>query len=156
LRFLYLIYYEDVENSLNFVVVGTDHRFQENNLELEAILQSLAGSRFVVPLNAIAEEYSERLGSESVAQRLAKQLQIPWFNMDMTTQERSEAGILETQSNRPGMFQPDITYRIPSDDIREESWVDKLTRRLWDDDCCLRVPAFRVAGEEATRQRPRG
>ena len=113
---------------LNFVVVGTDHRFQENSPELEAILQTLAHSRFIVPLGAFAEEYSESIGTESLAQKLAKQLQIQWFNIDMTPQERFEAGILDAQSNRPGMFQSNVTYRIPSDDIREDAWVEKLVR----------------------------
>ena len=117
-----------MENILNFVVVGTDHRFQENSCELEAILRSLARSSFVAPLGAFAEEYSERFGIESPAQKLAKEFKIRWFNIDMTTQERSEAGILEAQSNRPGMFQPNVTYRIPSDDIREDAWVEKLVR----------------------------
>ncbi len=115
-----------MENSLNFVVVGTDHRFQENSPELEAILRSLARSRFIPTLGAFAEEYLERLGAESVAQRLAKQLQIPWFNIDMTASERSEAGIYQAQSSRPGMFQANITYRIPSDEVREDAWLGKL------------------------------
>jgi hypothetical protein len=117
-----------METILNFAVVGTDHRFQENSPELEAILQTLAQSRFIVPLGAFAEEYSERIGAESLAQKLAKQLQIQWFNIDMTPQERFEAGILDAQSNRPGMFQSNVTFRIPSDDIREERWVEKLIR----------------------------
>lgn len=49
-----------------------------------------------------------------------------WFNLDMTTQEKQTAGILEEQRNRPGMFQETVSYRVPSDDIREEAWVDKL------------------------------
>lgn len=120
-----------MENILNFVVVGTDHRFQEKGPELEAILRSLARSRFIASLSAFAEEYSEQIGIESLAQKLAKELEIRWFNIDMTTQERSEAGILEAQSNRPGMFQPNVTYRIPSDDIREDAWVEKLVRNTF-------------------------
>lgn len=111
---------------MNFVIVGTDHRLQENNAELEAILRSLAQSRFVEPLGAFAEESSEHAGSPSVAHRLANELQIEWFNIDMTVQERVDAGIFEAQSDRPGMFQSHITYRIPSDDIREEFWITKL------------------------------
>ncbi len=118
-------------NILNFVVVGTDHRFQENSPELEAILRSLALSRFIAPLGAFAEEYSERIGVESLAQKQAKELQIRWFNIDMTTQERSEAGILEAQSNRPGMFQSNVTFRIPADDIRKNAWVEKLIRNAF-------------------------
>lgn len=111
---------------MNFVIVGTDHRFQENNAELEAILRTLAQSRFVEPLGAFAEEYSDSIGNSSIAHRLAKEFQIQWYNVDMTLQERVDAGILEAQSNRPGMFQSHITYRIPSDDIREEAWIRKL------------------------------
>jgi hypothetical protein len=95
---------------------------------LEAILQSLAGSRFVLPLGAVAEEYSERIGLETVAQRVAKRRALPWVNIDMTAQERLDAGIYEAQSNRPGMFQPNVTYRIPSDEIQENVWVEKLLR----------------------------
>jgi hypothetical protein len=117
-----------MENSLAFVVVGTDHRFQESSPEFDAILRSLTQSRFFLPLGAIAEEYSPKIGPESLAQRLASELQIPWFNIDMTTEERLKAGILEAQTNRPGMFQANVTYRIPSDDVREEAWVEKLIK----------------------------
>jgi uncharacterized protein YbaP (TraB family) len=45
----------------------------------------------------------------------------------MTIEEKQAAGILEEQLNRPGMFQEMSACRIPSDDIREEAWVEKLT-----------------------------
>jgi hypothetical protein len=86
-----------MENSLAFVVVGTDHRFQESSPEFDAILRSLTQSRFFLPLSAIAEEYSPKIGMESIAQRLASDLQISWFNIDMTTEERLKAGILKAQ-----------------------------------------------------------
>jgi hypothetical protein len=111
---------------VNFVILGTDHRFQETNAELEAILRTLAQSRFVEPLGAFGEEYSDRAANPSIARRLAKELQIEWFNIDMALHERVEAGIFEAQRNRPGMFQSHITYRIPSDDVREEAWIKKL------------------------------
>jgi hypothetical protein len=46
----------------------------------------------------------------------------------MSVEERQKVGILEALSNRPGMFQEAVTYRIPEDDVREEFWVEKLTQ----------------------------
>ena len=43
-----------MENTLNFVVVGTDHRFQESCRELTAILEYLARSRSFLPLGGIS------------------------------------------------------------------------------------------------------
>jgi len=111
---------------MNFVVIGTDHRMQYSDPGFEALLRAWLDRRYFEPLTVIAEEYHEAIGSSSVAQRLAKDHLLRWCNLDMTTQEKQNAGILEEQLNRPGMFQEMITYRVPSDDIREEVWVEKL------------------------------
>ena len=111
---------------MNFVVIGTDHRMQHSEAGFEALLRSWLVGRNFEPLTAVAEEYHEAIGTSSVAQRLAKDHQLHWYNLDMTTQEKQSAGILEEQMNRPGMFQETVTCRVPSDDIREEAWVDKL------------------------------
>lgn len=112
---------------MNFVVIGTDHRMQSSEEGFEALLRAWLKQRYFEPLTAIAEEYHEALGNSSVAQQLAKEHQLHWYNLDMTTQEKKDAGILEEQLNRPGMFQAAITCRIPSDDVREQHWVEKLT-----------------------------
>ena len=111
---------------MNFVVIGTDHRMQHSEAGFEALLRSWLERSYFEPLTAVAEEYHEAIGISSVAQRLAKDRQLPWYNLDMTTQEKQSAGILEEQMNRPGMFQEMVTCRVPSDDIREGAWVDKL------------------------------
>jgi len=111
---------------MNFVVIGTDHRMQHSEPGLEALLRTWLDHRYFEPLMAIAEEYHENIGGSSVAQRLAKERQLCWYNVDMTTEEKETAGILEEQRARPGMFQETITYRVPSDEIREEAWVGKL------------------------------
>jgi len=111
---------------MNFVVIGTDHRMQHSEPGFEALLRTWLDQRYFEPLTAIAEEYHESIGSSSVAQRLAKDRQLRWCNLDMTTQEKETAGILEEQRARPGMFHETITYRVPSDEIREEAWVRKL------------------------------
>ena len=111
---------------MNFVVIGTDHRMQHSEPGFEALLRAWLDQRYFEPLEAIAEEYHDAIGTSSAARRLAKARNLKWFNVDMTTQEKQNAGILEEQLNRPGMFQEAITYRVPSDDIREEAWVEKL------------------------------
>ncbi len=110
---------------MNFFVIGTDHRFQEADPGLEGLLRELAKVNFTEPLSAIAEEYSDKIG-KSIAQRLAERLDVAWFNLDLSTEERDKAGILEELSNRPRGFDK-VTYRVPADDLREDVWVRKLT-----------------------------
>lgn len=111
---------------MNFVVIGTDHRMQHAEAGFEALLRAWLQRSYFEPLTAVAEEYHEAIGMSSIAHQLAEDYRLRWFNLDMTAQEKQNAGILEEQRNRPGMFQETVTYRIPSDDIREEAWVDKL------------------------------
>lgn len=112
---------------MNFVVIGTDHRMQYSESGFEALLRVWLDRSYCEPLTAIAEEFHEAIGESSVAQRLAKERQLRWYNLDMTTEEKQKAGILQEQQNRPGMFQGTVTYRLPSDDIRENAWVQKST-----------------------------
>jgi hypothetical protein len=106
---------------MNFVVIGTDHRMQHSEQGFEALLRAWTERRYFEPLAAIAEEYHSDIGTTSVAQKLAKDYQVRWFNLDISIEEKQNAGILEEQQNRPGMFQ-----RIPSDEVREEIWIKKL------------------------------
>jgi hypothetical protein len=112
---------------MNFVVVGTDHRMQNSDLGFEGLLRGLAQEQYFERLTDIFEEYHENIGASSVAKRLAHDRQLRWTNLDMTIAEKQEAGILTEQLNRPGMFQENVTYRLPSDQVREEAWVVKLT-----------------------------
>jgi hypothetical protein len=112
---------------MHFVVIGTDHRLQLNDPGLEGLLERWCDQRFLEPLSAIAEEFHSNIGTESVGMRLAKKRSIRWFQIDMTTDERLAAGIAEAQHSRPSMFQDGVCCRIPSDLIREEFWVRKLT-----------------------------
>jgi hypothetical protein len=81
---------------MNFVVIGTDHRFQNSDCGLEGFLRAWLNQCFVEPLEAIAEEYCEKIG-ESVGQRLALERGVRWYNVDMTTEEKCKAGILDEQ-----------------------------------------------------------
>lgn len=89
---------------MNFVVIGTDHRMQHSEPGFEALLRSWMNQRYFEPLTAIAEEYHESIGRSSVAQRLAKDRQLRWCNLDMTTQEKQTAGILEEQRTLSACF----------------------------------------------------
>jgi uncharacterized protein YbaP (TraB family) len=100
---------------------------QHSESGLEALMQAWLKRDYFEGLTAIAEEYHEAIGGPSVAQRLARDCQLNWYNLDMTIEEKQAASILEEQLNRPGMFQEMSACRIPSDDIREEAWVEKLT-----------------------------
>ena len=113
--------------SFGFVVIGTDHRMQNGEPGFEGLLRGLLGQRYFEPLTAVAEEYGNALGT-SCAERLAREHNLRWFNLDMTTEEKWKAGILEDQLNRPGMFQEGTTRRVASDEIRERAWVEKLEK----------------------------
>lgn len=110
---------------MNFVVIGTDHRMQHAEPGLKGLLQAWMERTFIEPLTAVAEEFHENIGDTSVAQELARERQLDWFNLDMTDAEKATAGILEEQRNRPAP-QENIAYRVPSDEIREDAWVRKL------------------------------
>jgi hypothetical protein len=117
----------DGEIHVNFVVIGTDHRMQHSERGLEALLRAFLEQRYFEPLQAIAEEYSDDIG-ESIAQRIVqerKQHGMRWYNLDMTTDEKHDAGILEEQRARPAP-KNGVTFRVPSDDVREDAWVEKL------------------------------
>jgi hypothetical protein len=110
---------------MNFVVIGTDHRMQHSEAGLEALIRAFLQERYIEPLQAIAEEYSEDLG-QSIAQRIAKEHGgLRWYNVDMTKQEKQVAGILDEQFSRPKP-KDGVVFRLPSDDVREDAWIDKL------------------------------
>src|ERR1700675_3435356 len=109
------------------VVIGTDHRMQSNDRGFNGLLRGLLTENFCEPVGAIAEEYHQNIG-ESVAQRVARELGLCWYNIDMTDEERRKAGIFEEQSwRRDNAF----TMRVPSDDVREEAWIAKLGTGPW-------------------------
>jgi hypothetical protein len=100
---------------------------QQSEAGFEGLLRGLLSQQYLIPLAAICEEYHENLGP-SIAQRLAGEYQLKWFNLDLTIAEKQELGILTDQLNRPGMFQETVAYRVSSDTIREEEWAVKLAK----------------------------
>jgi len=98
---------------------------QNSERGFEGMLRAWVSTPFTLPLVAIAEEYHDKIGN-SIGQRLAAELGVRWYNIDMTTEERHKAGILEDQRSRP-ISTDDIAYRVPSDVVRERAWIEKLT-----------------------------
>jgi hypothetical protein len=113
------------EAPMNFVVFGIDHRMQHSEPGLDGMLHAWASKEFFEPLVAIGEEYADQIGG-SIGQRLAADLGLRWFNIDMTSDEKHRAGILEEQQSRPKETEA-VAYRVPSDEVRERAWVEKLT-----------------------------
>jgi hypothetical protein len=109
------------------VVIGTDHRAQGIDRGLAGLLRGLLSLQYCEPVRAIAEEYHEKMGA-SVAQRVARDSSLDWYNVDMTDEEKRRAGIFEEQcwrrDNAP-------MTRVPSDDVREEAWIAKLGTGPW-------------------------
>jgi hypothetical protein len=113
---------------MNFIVIGTAHEFQNRDPGLEGILRAFLDQRYIERLMAIAEEFHQSIGDSSIAQRLASERSLCWYNLDMTAEEKRDAGILQEQEKRGRMVQEGIAYRVPSDDVREDAWAAKLTR----------------------------
>jgi hypothetical protein len=109
---------------MNFVVIGTDHRMQNSEAGFEGLLRAWLSRQFFEPLGAIAEEYADAIGS-SIGQRLATERGLRWYNLDMTPDEKHRAGILADQRRRP-ISTEKISFRVPTDDVREEAWTRKL------------------------------
>lgn len=113
---------------MNFIVIGTAHEFQNRDPGLEGILRAFLDQRYIEPLVGIAEEFDDTIGDSSLAQRLAFERHLCWCNIDMTDREKADAGILQEQEDRRKMVREGIAYRVPSDDAREDAWVEKLVR----------------------------
>jgi hypothetical protein len=96
----------------SFVVIGTDHNFQERDPGFEGMLRALLSRNFFEPLIGIAEEYHDKLG-DSICQRLAAERGLLWYN------------VLDDQFRRP-ISTDEIAYRVQSDDVREQAWIEKL------------------------------
>jgi hypothetical protein len=111
---------------MNFVVIGTDHNLQRADPGLEGLIRGWRDYHYTEPIVAIAEEHSEKTIGDSIGRRLAKERNLCWYDIDMTDEEKRDAGILVEQRNRPPV-QGNTVFRVPSDEVRENHFVKKLT-----------------------------
>lgn len=125
---------------MDVYIISIDHSWQliESDFDSESLtLQKdrlrrvLRGNLAEGNVGSIFEESS--LTGTSIASQLATQSNpaIPWHNICMTPEERSNAGVLEALSKRPGTPDWDdmsvwIEYRIPADEIREQYFVIRI------------------------------
>ena len=137
---------------MNFIVIGTAHEFQNRDRGLEGILRAFLDEHYIEPLVGIAEEFHDAIGDSSLAQRLAFERHLCWWNIDMTDREKTDAGILQEQEDRRKMEREGIAYRVPSDDTREDAWVEKLVRSASGTTLVLCGSPHRLPGAEAWRE----
>lgn len=115
--------------TMNIVVVGTDHDSQIDDPGLETLTLRLLEAHGIA---LIAEE--NRLFRNTVGKRLADSRGLPWIQIDMSTEERLEAGIYHKLANRMQIRGYDadgnpimaIRYAENEDGIREEWWLNKI------------------------------
>ncbi len=83
-------------------------------------------------IDLICEESDPNQTSIAQEEAAHRDPEIPWKNIVMTQQERTQAGIAEALANRPshpveidGVFRS-VEHRIPEDHIREEFFKDEI------------------------------
>lgn len=126
---------------MKFLVFAIDHGWQSVPYGLETPESTAAKTRFekiltqTIPdrgVDLICEESDPRL--LSIAQKIAHEHnpRIPWKNIDMSAQERLEAGIWDALLHRPSHtieeipgYYRTVDHRIPEDNIREEFFAKK-------------------------------
>jgi len=111
------------------VVLGIDHNDQSSDPELKSTISGLIESSAA---RMIAEENRFRL--HTIGYEVAESSGIPWVQIDMSTEQRIEAGIYDKLSNRMqirgyesnGQPIQAIRYAPVEDGIREEFWLDRI------------------------------
>jgi len=80
------------------IILGTAHGLQENDPGLRKKIESVLNSSAV---GLIAEEVNADKPPKTVALEIATTCHIPRLSIDMTTEEKKQAGILEDLNRRP-------------------------------------------------------
>src|SRR6202022_340865 len=84
------------------------------------------------PPDLICEETNPAFLSIAQQEAFRCHPRIPWRNINMSPQERLEAGIWQAYIERPFDFDIDTVtttyYRIPEDDIREEFFKSEILK----------------------------
>jgi hypothetical protein len=114
---------------MEMIVLGIDHALQAHDQPLEELVAGLVKRNHVT---MIAEE--NRIFYDTIARRVAESLAVAWVQMDMSTEDRMKAGILNKLSNRMQVRGYDandlpiqaIRYAPVEDGIREEFWLDRI------------------------------
>jgi hypothetical protein len=114
---------------MEMIVLGIDHDLQLQDLRLKGLISELVEHEGA---QLIAEE--NRCFSNTLGRQIAGSMNLPWLQIDMSTQERIKSGIYEKLANRMQIRGYDargepilaIRYAPIEDGIREEFWLDKI------------------------------
>lgn len=131
-RFGHKPYHDQHGAALRLIIIGTDHDVQRSDPQLKAFIEQTVDEEHV---NIIGEE--RPFEATSVAREVAKSRQIPWVQVDMTTEHRIRAGIkdkldtrmLHWNSNEYGIPVETLCYAPREDGIREHFWLDRIAER---------------------------
>lgn len=117
---------------MEVTIVGLDHQtqWQDSTGMLKRLLEGLCSTN---QIDLIAEEASAQMPT-TVGQRLAQRQDIPWLNVDMSNQQRVEAGIdhqvptgplFDESYNFVGSTQ---SYEPAIQGVREKYWLNQILR----------------------------
>jgi hypothetical protein len=110
---------------MKIILLGTAHPLQRGDPGLRERIEALIQSEHVT---LIGEEYN----ATSVAHQVAACKHVPWIKIDMTDQEREDAGIGTLFCRRAlyraanGLDDEIAIYAPKEDGIREEFWLTKI------------------------------
>jgi hypothetical protein len=114
---------------MEMIVLGIDHELQSQDPRLKTLISELVEHEGVT---MIAEE--NRCFSNTLGRQVSESTNLPWIQIDMSTEDRMKAGIDEKLANRmqirgydtKGAPIPAIRYAPVEDGIREEFWLDRI------------------------------
>lgn len=106
--------------SMNFVVIGTDHRAQMSDGGFETLLVFLLARQYIEPLCTVAEEWDGRFGN-SICQQLAAERKLAYIDLEAQCHIRYPPWVIEEQTARRKLGQ---CYRVPSDDCQRTRVVE--------------------------------
>jgi hypothetical protein len=126
---------------MKFLIISVDHSFQliplkgevpipEKKEQLRSLVMEIIASRNI---DLICEESDPCYLSIAQQEAYGHEPRIQWTNINMTAQERLEAGIWEGLLYRPYDTKMldyhnavTIHHRVPEDDVREEFFKDEI------------------------------
>jgi hypothetical protein len=106
------------------VLVGSEFKLSDFVQKTEVFRALVKTNIAAFKPDLICEETNPAFLSIAQLEAFNNTPRIPWKNINMTPQERLEAGIWEALLERPSSFDIDTEtvtyYRVPEDDVRED------------------------------------
>ncbi len=114
---------------MEMIVLGIDHKLQSWDPALKTLISELAEREGIT---MIAEE--NRCSSNTLGRQVSESMNLPWIQIDMSTEDRIKAGIYQKLEDRMQIRSYDangipilaIRYAPVEDGIREEFWLGRI------------------------------